>query len=324
MLAFNRNTNAPQTIADIEHADLPAVTDAPHNPTGETPFGLGNHGANGHDDANNAKKGDKTTYEATQGGVYVLIEHADLPVVTDAPHNPVGETPFGLGNHGADGHDDANNAKKGNVYVAIDPATDLPDVTDAQENGPSAQDIECRWLRIQVADAKLHRMRLEFQYWLRNGKEPKQAKSDEAIIPEVLRVEKNAKKKARKKIRAKAKVVAGAIAMDEEAEAAGTAMGVPVGVLRAEEEKGTEPRREPRPEPPDAFVCPITYDTMRDPVIATDGYSYERHAIVSWFELGNRTSPMTGAAVVEVGLIPNHGLRSQILEWRDAHHVAQQ
>ena len=31
--------------------------------------------------------------------------------------------------------------------------------------------------------------------------------------------------------------------------------------------------------PPDIFQCPITFDLMRDPVIAADGHSYERSAI---------------------------------------------
>ncbi len=32
----------------------------------------------------------------------------------------------------------------------------------------------------------------------------------------------------------------------------------------------------------DDFICPITYQIFRDPVIAGDGYTYERAAIVRW------------------------------------------
>merc|ERR1719387_2257574 len=34
----------------------------------------------------------------------------------------------------------------------------------------------------------------------------------------------------------------------------------------------------------DVFLCPITHDAMRDPVICQDGYTYERQAITDWFE----------------------------------------
>jgi hypothetical protein len=42
----------------------------------------------------------------------------------------------------------------------------------------------------------------------------------------------------------------------------------------------------------DDFICPITYQIFRDPVIAGDGYTYERAAIVRWI-LENGTSPFT-------------------------------
>jgi hypothetical protein len=34
---------------------------------------------------------------------------------------------------------------------------------------------------------------------------------------------------------------------------------------------------------------------MQDPVLAADGFSYERAAIEDWFAKGHRTSPKTGA-----------------------------
>jgi hypothetical protein len=42
----------------------------------------------------------------------------------------------------------------------------------------------------------------------------------------------------------------------------------------------------------DVFVCPITYDIFKDPVIALDGIFYEREAIEEWFKNHN-TSPIT-------------------------------
>ena len=36
---------------------------------------------------------------------------------------------------------------------------------------------------------------------------------------------------------------------------------------------------------------------MHDPVLAADGFSYERTAIEDWFAKGHRTSPKTGVCV---------------------------
>ena len=50
---------------------------------------------------------------------------------------------------------------------------------------------------------------------------------------------------------------------------------------------------------------------MRDPVVALDGYKYEREAIEKWFQK-SLTSPMTNAVLESELLIPDHMLRSQI------------
>ena len=42
------------------------------------------------------------------------------------------------------------------------------------------------------------------------------------------------------------------------------------------------------------FECPIGNETMIDPVMCADGFSYERLTIENWFSLGNDTSPVTG------------------------------
>lgn len=44
---------------------------------------------------------------------------------------------------------------------------------------------------------------------------------------------------------------------------------------------------------PAEFCCPITTDIMHDPVVAEDGFTYERSAIERWMVQGNMTSPMT-------------------------------
>lgn len=73
-------------------------------------------------------------------------------------------------------------------------------------------------------------------------------------------------------------------------------------------------RRHPsRDDMPEHFRCPITSDVMEDPVMAMDGFTYERSAIATWFERHN-TSPMT-RAVIPPTLVPNVGKRSEIANW---------
>jgi hypothetical protein len=62
----------------------------------------------------------------------------------------------------------------------------------------------------------------------------------------------------------------------------------------------------------DSFQCPLTMEVMRDPVITTDGQTYERMEIERWFALGNRTSPLTGAELPSTLLFPNIALRNAI------------
>jgi hypothetical protein len=50
---------------------------------------------------------------------------------------------------------------------------------------------------------------------------------------------------------------------------------------------------------------------MSDPVIATDGQTYERKNILSWMEKSER-SPLTGDALTSNNLIPNMALKSTI------------
>ena len=55
---------------------------------------------------------------------------------------------------------------------------------------------------------------------------------------------------------------------------------------------------------------------MSDPVIAQDGYTYERSAIASWLQQGSGLSPMTNAALRDATVIPNFNLKSQISSWK--------
>eukprot|EP00961_Rhodomonas_salina_P158811 2137896-Rhodomonas_salina.1 len=69
-------------------------------------------------------------------------------------------------------------------------------------------------------------------------------------------------------------------------------------------------------DPLPAFVCSITCDVMRDPVMAADGLTYERENIESWLELHD-ASPATGAVLPNKTLIANISLRQAIEEWEE-------
>lgn len=60
---------------------------------------------------------------------------------------------------------------------------------------------------------------------------------------------------------------------------------------------------------PDEYLCPITREIMKDPVICSDGYTYERAAITSWMAKGKTLSPMTNATLVNKELTPNRSLK---------------
>ncbi|XP_013382844.1 uncharacterized protein LOC106153451 [Lingula anatina] len=66
---------------------------------------------------------------------------------------------------------------------------------------------------------------------------------------------------------------------------------------------------------PKQFLCPIKGDLMKDPVIASDGITYDRAAITHWLS-GSRISPVTANAMADTNLTPNNQLRESIATWR--------
>ncbi|KPP77542.1 WD repeat, SAM and U-box domain-containing protein 1-like [Scleropages formosus] len=67
---------------------------------------------------------------------------------------------------------------------------------------------------------------------------------------------------------------------------------------------------------PDEFLCPITREIMKDPVLAADGYSYEREAIEDWIKAKNRSSPMTNLPLPTTTVTPNRTLKMAISRWK--------
>ncbi|KAK9830346.1 hypothetical protein WJX72_011173 [[Myrmecia] bisecta] len=58
----------------------------------------------------------------------------------------------------------------------------------------------------------------------------------------------------------------------------------------------------------DVFSCPITQVVMRDPVLCSDGHTYERSAITAWLRLRD-TSPMTNEPPASKQLVSNVAVR---------------
>ncbi|CAI5955371.1 unnamed protein product [Closterium sp. NIES-64] len=58
----------------------------------------------------------------------------------------------------------------------------------------------------------------------------------------------------------------------------------------------------------DQFVCPLSHMRMTDPVVAADGFTYERKSIEEWLKT-NDTSPSTYEPLPHKYLTPNHSLR---------------
>ena len=56
--------------------------------------------------------------------------------------------------------------------------------------------------------------------------------------------------------------------------------------------------------------CPISHEIMVNPVVAEDGHTYEREALVRWLSEKN-ISPMTGERM-GARMLPNHAVKSMI------------
>ena len=67
---------------------------------------------------------------------------------------------------------------------------------------------------------------------------------------------------------------------------------------------------------PNEFICPITFDKMVDPVVASDGNSYERSAIAIVLERPNPLSPLTREPL-DQALFVNRNLKKRILEYEN-------
>jgi hypothetical protein len=69
---------------------------------------------------------------------------------------------------------------------------------------------------------------------------------------------------------------------------------------------------------PEQLICPITGCPMVDPVVAADGHTYDREAILHWFS-NSDISPLTGMHMPTTQVFPNFTLRKLSEEFQAAH-----
>ena len=73
---------------------------------------------------------------------------------------------------------------------------------------------------------------------------------------------------------------------------------------------------------PENFLCPITQEIMNEPVICSDGITYEKFAIYRWLE-NHDTSPVTRQIISNSNLIPNIALRNTIQDYLKSNNSTQ-
>ncbi|XP_022772111.1 U-box domain-containing protein 15-like [Durio zibethinus] len=66
---------------------------------------------------------------------------------------------------------------------------------------------------------------------------------------------------------------------------------------------------------PHEFLCPITLEIMRDPVIVSSGQTFERESIQKWFDSNHRACPKTRQTLAHLSLAPNYALKNLITQW---------
>lgn len=66
----------------------------------------------------------------------------------------------------------------------------------------------------------------------------------------------------------------------------------------------------------DLILDPITMEVMRDPVVAGDGFTYDRAGIERWLAARGPVSMVTGAPMPHALLIPNQVVRQLIAHAR--------
>jgi hypothetical protein len=66
---------------------------------------------------------------------------------------------------------------------------------------------------------------------------------------------------------------------------------------------------------PSEFICPITMEVMKQPLMTRDGFNFERKAILDWLSKGTGYCPLTRGPLGLSDLVPNKVLEDKIAMW---------
>lgn len=72
---------------------------------------------------------------------------------------------------------------------------------------------------------------------------------------------------------------------------------------------------------PADFICPLSLEIMRDPVIVSSGKTYERAYIRQWIDRGLTVCPITRQMLLHLNLIPNYTCKALIANWCEMNKV---
>ena len=68
---------------------------------------------------------------------------------------------------------------------------------------------------------------------------------------------------------------------------------------------------------PEEFLCPLTLDIMKNPVVSKQGLTFEYAAIAEWLDIYNDSCPLTREELDLPDLTPGKDLKRRIKEWVD-------
>ena len=72
---------------------------------------------------------------------------------------------------------------------------------------------------------------------------------------------------------------------------------------------------------PDDFICPLTLEIMRHPLMTREGKSFERQAILTWIQDNDNSCPLTRQPLTPRGLVRNRSLELRIENWCSSNNV---
>jgi SUMO ligase MMS21 Smc5/6 complex component len=67
---------------------------------------------------------------------------------------------------------------------------------------------------------------------------------------------------------------------------------------------------------PHEFICPITHEIMKNPLMSRYGQIYERDAILTWLSKHNNLCPLTRQVLTVSDLIRHRSLKARIKKWK--------